>query len=318
MSAFFIRPFREEDRADASTLGTPVVDWWHGNGLGTSLHLVAVTEGGGIAGHLQATDRTLPAPSRRPGQCHFSLAVAPTHRRRGIGGALYGCAERFAQERRARLLYASYVETPDAPAAPFLRARGFAPLERFLPSALDLRAFDPARYAEAMRRVEAQGIRLTTYAEMGDGMGHRRSLYGLEQVARASQPFRAVGPYVPALFEAWEREFSQWDPQTIFLAVVVPSDVWAGVVTGLEWYFTGVLPDWRGRGIATALKVRCLVEAKRRGIVRMETENHEDNAAMLAVNRKLGFLFGVPEVACVKYLRQEAAGTRPDRPPLDK
>ena len=34
----------------------------------------------------------------------------------------------------------------------------------------------------------------------------------------------------------------------------------------------------------------------------METENHEDNAAMLAVNRKLGFVFGVPEVACIKRL----------------
>ncbi len=294
-----IRPFQEEDRADAGALGTPVIDWWHGNGPGTSLHLVA-TEMREIVGHLQATDRSLSAPSRRPGQCHFCLAVAPAHRRRGIGSALYGCAERFAQERRARLLYASYTETPDAPAAPFLRAHGFAPLERFLPSALDLTAFDPARFDGDVRRVEMQGVRLLTYAEMGDSPSNRRKLYALEQDARASQPFREVGPYAPAPFETWEREFSQWDPETIFLAIAAPGDAWAGVVTGLEWYFTGVHPDWRGRGIATALKVRCLSEAKRRGMARMETENHEDNAAMLAVNRKLGFVFGVPEVACIK------------------
>ncbi len=74
------------------------------------------------------------------------------------------------------------------------------------------------------------------------------------------------------------------------------------MVTGLEWYFTGVHPDWRGRGIATALKVRCLSEAKRRDIGRMETENHDDNGAMIAVNRKLGLIFTTPEVACIKRL----------------
>jgi len=304
MSAFIIRPFWEEDRAAVGALGTPIIDWWHGNGPGTSLHLVATTEGGEIAGHLQATDRSLPAPSRRPGQCHFTLAVAPENRHRGIGGALYECAERFAQERDARLLYTSYLEVPEAPAAGFLRSRGFEPLERFLPSALDLAAFDPAQFAGAIRRVEAQGIRLLTYAEMGDSPRNRRQLYALEQAARASQPFREVGPYAPAPFETWEREFSQWDPETIFLAIAAPGNILAGVVTGLEWYFTGVHPDWQGRGLATALKVLCLSEAKRRGVALMETENHEDNAAMLAVNRKLGFVFGVPEVACIKRLRE--------------
>ncbi len=301
MSSPLVRPFQHEDCAALSGLGMPVIDWWHGNGPGTSLHL-AVTDGGAVVGHLQATDRSLPAPSRRAGQCHFTLAVAPAHRRRGIGGALYGCMEQFASERQARLLYASYLETPDAPAGPFLRARGFEPLERFLPSSLDLAAFDLARFAEALRRAEAQGVRLLTYAELGDSPRNRLALHALEQAARASQPFREVGPYFPAPFETWEGEFEGWDPETVFVAVAGPGDAMVGVVTGLEWYFTGVHPDWRGRGIATALKVRCLAEAKRRGLARMETENHEDNAAMLAVNRKLGFVFGVPEVACVKRL----------------
>ena len=302
MSASIVREYREEDRAAVGALGTPVIDWWHANGPGTSLHLVVATDVGGVIGHLQATDRSLPAPSRLPGQCHFALAVAPACRRRGIGSALYERVERFAQGRGARLLYASYLETPGVPTASFLSARGFEPLERFLPSSLDLAAFDPARFADAVRRVEAQDVRLLTYAEVGDSPRNRHNLHALEQAARASQPFREVGPYVPAPFETWEREFSQWDPETIFLAVAGPGDALVGVVTGLEWYFTGVHPDWRGRGIATALKVLCLSEAKRRGIARMETENHEDNAVMLAVNRKLGFVFGVPEVACIKRL----------------
>jgi RimJ/RimL family protein N-acetyltransferase len=67
-------------------------------------------------------------------------------------------------------------------------------------------------------------------------------------------------------------------------------------------YDSKVHPDWRGRGIATALKALCLSEAKRRALGRMETENHDDNKAMLAVNRKLGFVFTTPEAACIKRL----------------
>jgi mycothiol synthase len=73
-------------------------------------------------------------------------------------------------------------------------------------------------------------------------------------------------------------------------------------VTGLVWGFTSVRPEFRGRGIATALKVRAIEMARARGMTRIQTENHQDNAAMLTVNRRLGFVFDAPEVACVKWL----------------
>lgn len=283
-------------------LGIPVIDWWHDGRPETSLHQVATTDGGQIVGDLQAVDRGFPEPTRRPGQCHFSLVVASDCRRQGIGGTLYAAVETFARHRQARLLYTSFMDAPEAPAAPFLRRRGFEPLERFHPSFLDLAPFEPVRFEPALRRVEAQGIRLCTYAEMGDTSRHRQCLYKLEQAARASQPFREVLPYVPTPFDEWQEEFNRREPATVFIAISASTDTWAGVVTGLEWYFTGVHPDWRGRGIAMALKVLCLATAKKRDITRMETENHEDNAAMLAINRKLGFVFTTPEVAYAKRL----------------
>ena len=296
---YHFRAYRESDRSAAGALGTHVIDGWHAKGPEASLHLVAECAATGeIAGHLQAMDCSVPAPSRRPGQCHFFLDVAAAHRRRGIGAELCRRAEAFARQRKARLLY---TETSDPNAAPFLTARGFAELERFFPSHIDLNAFDPARFADALGRVTAQGFRLTTYAGMGDSPQNRRSLHALEQIARASQPFREVKAYVPIPFAKWEQEFAAWNPETIFLALAPSEPVWAGVVTGLEWYFTGVHPHWRGRGIATALKVLCLAEAKKRKMERMETENHEDNAAMLAVNRKLGFTFTAPGIAYCKH-----------------
>jgi mycothiol synthase len=301
MTTYAIRAYREEDRTEAEALGTHVIGWWHARGPEASLHMVAVEDvAGAIVGHLQVVDHSFPEPTRRPGQCHCVLEVAPQHRRQGIGGELYAHAEAFVRRRKARLLYTAYVETEDAPAATFLKKRGFEVLERFYPSNIDLPSFDPAPFRSVVERVQAQGVRLLTYAEVGDSADNRRRLYALEQSAHATQPFREVEPYVPEPFEKWEQDFTGRDQTTIFLAIAAPADAWAGVVTGLEWYFTGVHPDWRGRGIATALKVLCLVEAKKRGILTMETENHGDNLPMLAINRKLGFHFTAPEAACIK------------------
>jgi RimJ/RimL family protein N-acetyltransferase/N-acetylglutamate synthase-like GNAT family acetyltransferase len=53
--------------------------------------------------------------------------------------------------------------------------------------------------------------------------------------------------------------------------------------------FTGTVAEHRGRGLATAAKKRVLRKAAARGVTRVTTSNAEENAAMRAINRKLGF-----------------------------
>jgi RimJ/RimL family protein N-acetyltransferase/N-acetylglutamate synthase-like GNAT family acetyltransferase len=53
--------------------------------------------------------------------------------------------------------------------------------------------------------------------------------------------------------------------------------------------FTGTVRAHRGRGLATAAKQRTLRTAAARGITRVTTSVAEENAAMRAINRKLGF-----------------------------
>ncbi|MDR3688747.1 MAG: GNAT family N-acetyltransferase [Fimbriimonas sp.] len=304
-----IRGYDGADRAGVNALGSHVVDWWHRDGSNASLHQVALAGSSSeIVGHLQVRDRGVPEPSRRPGQCHFSLIVAARHRRRGIGASLYARLEAFAFERDARQLWTAYRESANNTAAWFLKSRGFRPLERYFPSTCDLLTFDPKDHWDAVESVETQGIELITYAQLGDSLDQRRRLYALEESARSVQPFRGVGPYVPTAYEWWEAEFLSRDPTAVLIARELGAKELVGVVTGLQWYFTATHPDWCGRGIATALKVRCMQEAKARGIERMETENHEDNAGMLKINRRLGFVFGEPEVACVKQIRPDKIG----------
>jgi GNAT superfamily N-acetyltransferase len=52
---------------------------------------------------------------------------------------------------------------------------------------------------------------------------------------------------------------------------------------------TGTRRDYRGRGLALLVKRATLVNAARRGIELVLTENDETNAPMLRVNEKLGY-----------------------------
>jgi len=53
--------------------------------------------------------------------------------------------------------------------------------------------------------------------------------------------------------------------------------------------FTGTVAEHRRRGLATTAKRRALRTAAERGVIRITTSNAEENAAMRAINRNLGF-----------------------------
>jgi RimJ/RimL family protein N-acetyltransferase len=65
--------------------------------------------------------------------------------------------------------------------------------------------------------------------------------------------------------------------------------------------FTGTLREYRGRGFGLAVKVASIRWAAANGITQIATTNDETNAAMLALNRKLGYR---PAGRKVEYLRE--------------
>jgi GNAT superfamily N-acetyltransferase len=74
--------------------------------------------------------------------------------------------------------------------------------------------------------------------------------------------------------------------------------------------FTGTLPEYRGRGLALAVKLASLRWAAARGVTRVFTSNDETNAPMLAVNRRLGYR---PVGRGVEYLAEREGLSRERR-----
>ena len=79
--------------------------------------------------------------------------------------------------------------------------------------------------------------------------------------------------------------------------VAAHGDEWVGTAALLDspesdlMYhgITGVLPAYRGKRLATALKSLAVRLARPRGVKLLRTNNDAENAPMQAVNRKLGF-----------------------------
>jgi GNAT superfamily N-acetyltransferase len=59
---------------------------------------------------------------------------------------------------------------------------------------------------------------------------------------------------------------------------------------GAEIDFTVVAPQWRGKGIGTALKASAVLALLDRGVQHIRTGGSADNAPIIAVNTNLGFV----------------------------
>jgi len=224
------------------------------------------------------------------------VAVDPDHQHRGIGRTLYNQVEELARARSAEILWSS-VWTDELRSVRFFGQAGFIERRRRWGSRLDLGITSPTtRGGEPIRL--PPGVTFTTLAEEGaDRRDVQERLYHLELATSRDEPRMEVMTDIS--FEQYsEYAFHgpRYFPEAVFLARAGDEYVAMTTLTHLPAEpgvlmvgFTGTLPDYRGRGLATELKRRAMEFARASGFRYLKTFNDSENPAIWAINRKLGF-----------------------------
>lgn len=300
-----IRPFHPETDLErlveianqANAVPTTVEEMWHRERNAPPnairLRLAAVDERGRVVGVGSSTW----ASHLPEGRFTMRILVDQHARKQGIGSRLFDGVLALAREAGARELEASVREIhPEA--LRFARERGFRIRRHLFASTLDLTTFDEAPLAAAIERAQAAGFRFFTFADLAGTEAEQRQYYELD--CEANRDIPGYDHNAPS-FEEWQTyvfKASWYRPDGEIFAA--RGDRWAGV-TSVGIYpeksmavnsFTGVRREFRGHGLAQALKVLATRMARRHGMDRIRTNNDSENVPMLAINRKFGY---VPE-----------------------
>jgi len=209
-----------------------------------------------------------------PGSAYAMVRVRPESRRSGIGSSLLDAARATAASLGCESMWG---RVGDDESLGFVKRRGFEELMREVNVVLEVRPGD---------------------GEVAPGIEELRPehLEGAYRVCAECMPETSVPQRAEALpFEDWVDRLAR-DTPVAFVALAPDNGVVGfaslhstGTATRLEHGLTGVLRSHRRRGIATALKRAQIAWAAGHGYTELVTEMVDGNAAMRAVNERLGY-----------------------------
>ena len=196
-----------------------------------------------------------------------------------------------------------------------LEVRGFLETMRMTGLRLDdVKSPAVGRASELRRTLDSHGVRITTLAEELDS--DAKSWEKLRDTNQAAQfgwpdpdPNPDGRPPEPETVDQFRLRAEQFGmlPEACFIAATDDQFVGYSALTVNDAKRTragsggtAVRPEYRGLGIATALKACCVSWARDNGMRRLETAS--GNPAMIRVNEKFGFRRTYSEVRLVKRL----------------
>lgn len=310
---YTFRPLNlETDAADMAriysyTIAEPISeatvrDWWTLREGEFRVTTLAFDEAGAAIGFWDVDRETW----MKPGYFWLKVIVMPEVRAQGLGTQMYESALCIAREQRATHLE-STIRDDDPVAKHFVEKRGFEIWSHLFESTLDLAAFDEHRFDDLLAHVHADGYRFFSLAEAGVTDENKHKLYEVNRACSLDDPssngsFPDFYAFSKNVFDAsWFRADTQ--------ILAAQGEDWVGL-SAIGIYkednhaynaVTGVLRQYRGRGLAQALKLQTILLARREGMRYIRTHNDSRNAPMLTINRKLGYIpeSGVYRIFCM-------------------
>jgi GNAT superfamily N-acetyltransferase len=229
------------------------------------------------------------------GSAFVGVSVHPAFRRRGIGGNLWDIVQQHIETLAPTRVFTMFTETPEG--VEFAHARGFVEVRAETLSCVDPRAVDEG---------DSGSTRLVSFRDVS-----AKEVYDIDMITTADVPMTEAVTDLP--FDEWLDTL--WRRPTITLdgsfaaieddRVVCITMLAANIERGRAFNeYTATLREYRRRGLAEKVKRASLRWAAENGIRAVWTTNDETNAAMLAINRRLGY---VSRMRRVEYLRDASA-----------
>jgi len=240
--------------------------------------LLLAEEDGVLAGSGVADDSSLTGGFVAP-------RVLPGARRRGVGTALLIALARHCEDRGHATVAAL---ADDEGSAVFARRSGFTEVNREVEMLRTIGDEPPP--------VIPDGVQIVTIADRPElwEQAYHRVHATLADMAHTSVQQVSL--------EEWHRDWIR-TPEAAFAALADGEVI--GVASLLidpdqpdraETGYTAVRREWRGRGVADALKRSTLVWAAGHGVAEVYTWTQQGNARMRAVNERLGYRYGAVSI----------------------
>jgi ribosomal protein S18 acetylase RimI-like enzyme len=268
------------------------------------VRLVALYGWGELIGYIEATQR--PAPWFSRGEVR--LAVREDFRRRGIGGALLGVLESELKSRGSDMAML-YTGEFDSSINYFLWHRGYHESFRGYSQWLELEKVNPNDFFVDWQRLNADDVHLRSLAQLRHEWDCAQKFYELYLTLENDAP-RADPEYAPVGFEEFcHNNFDS--PSALPGGVTIA--VQQGRYVGLNILYldssgqvlhnglTGVRSEFRGLGLALALKLEGIRFGQQHGFRGITSFNASNNTAILRLNQKLGF---EPSPATIEWRKQ--------------
>ncbi len=229
------------------------------------------------------------------GKLHIELAIDPQYRRRGLATLLHNHLVNEAAGHGAKGLVC-YVDRTDPEWTAVAEHWGYACTQTLCDVRLDPSRAVVDSLEDVALKADAAGIRIACFDALADEFPDaNQRFHALLEEIKADIP--TTDPLPPVSFEKFVEVMQSPNRLGDAQFLALRADQWIGasslwkrgaddvLCTGL----TGVVRGERGKGIASLLKAHAVHYARRRRAPFVLADNAEENAAMRAINARIGF-----------------------------
>ena len=158
-------------------------------------------------------------------------------------------------------------------------------------------SFDASKLASYIERCLREGFTFSSISDLGDDDVSRGKLFELNRKCSADITGRGAF-YTRDEYFVERIDVTTYNPRGVMIAG--QSDQWLGMAAISDcsekgYVFgamTGVRHDFRGRGIAMAMKVLGVSFVRECRVDVVRTVHHPENSSMIALNKRLGYVEG--------------------------